>query len=59
MRKRLEVWGKGKIPERTLGAHAKILQDEPNPHFISWIRELESAYAEATDEVASKHAARL
>lgn len=47
------------IPERTLGAHTKILQDKPDPHFIMWVREFESANAEATDEIASEHATRL
>lgn len=55
----LGVQERGKIPERTLGAHTKILQDEPDPHFIIWICEFESAYAEAADEVASEHATRL
>lgn len=50
---------KVKIPERTLGAHTKILQDEPDPHFIVWIREFESADAEAANEIASEHATRL
>lgn len=53
------VQGQGKIPERTFGAHAKILQDEPDPHFIVGIREFKSAYAEAADEIASEHATRL
>ena len=48
-----------KIPERTLGAHTEILQDEPDPHFIIWIREFESAHTKATDEIASEHAAGL
>lgn len=55
----LEGQEKGKIPERTLGAHTKVLQDEPDPHFIIWIRKFESAYAEAADEIASEHATRL
>lgn len=55
----LEVQEKVKIPERTLGAHAQVLQDEPDPHFVIWIREFESAYAETADEIASEHATRL
>ena len=47
------------IPERTLGAHTEILQDEPDTHFIVRIREFESAYTKAADEIASEHAAGL
>lgn len=47
------------IPERTLGAHTEILQDEPDSHFIIWIREFESAHAKAADEIAGEHATRL
>ncbi len=53
------VQEKVNIPESTLGAHTEILQDEPDPHFIIWIREFESAYAKAADEIASEHATRL
>ena len=55
----LEGQEKVKVPERTLGPHTKILQDEPDPHFIIWIREFESADAEAANEIASEHATRL
>ena len=47
------------IPERTLGAHTEILQDEPNSQLIIWIREFESADAEAADEISSEHTTRL
>lgn len=55
----LAVQGKVNIPERALGAHTEILQDEPDPHFITRVREFESAYAKAADEIASKHATSL
>ena len=47
------------VPERTLGPHAEILQDEPDPHFIIRIGEFESAYTEAANEIAGEHATRL
>ena len=56
---RLQIQEKVKIPERTLGADTQVLQDEPNPHFVIWIRKFESAHAKAADEIASEHATRL
>ena len=57
--RRLQIQKKVKIPESTLGAHTQVLQDEPNTHFVVWIRKFESAHAKAADEIASEHATRL
>ena len=47
------------VPKSALRAHTKILQYEPDTHLITRVCEFESAYAEAADEIASEHAARL